>query len=65
MKITNFKFTSLEGKKYIINGEVDYLHSSGYVFINIDSVNGEKGDSLVLRGLISHSNILNHIQKHG
>ena len=62
MKITNLKFKSNPNKEYVISGEVDYLTSSGYIVTKIDTINGKPGDSLVLRQLVSHKDIEEHIK---
>lgn len=63
MEIKNFEFTTKTNTKYIINGTIDHLPSSGFVLTKIDTINGEKQDSLILRQLVSHEDILKHIKK--
>lgn len=63
MTITNFKYKTENGVEYILDGEIELYPSSGFAFTKITKVDGIQQDSVVLRTLIKHEDILNHIKK--
>ena len=61
MEITNFKYISPTKVEYNLSGIIEYYTNSGYAFTKLTEINGKKEDSLALRQVIKHEDILNYI----
>lgn len=63
MTLTNFKFKTESGVEYTLDGEIELYPVSGFAFTKITKINEVQRDSFVLRTLIKHGDILDHIKK--
>lgn len=62
MTIKNFKFTTESGNTFNIDAEIELFPSNGFTITKITKINGKEEDNIVLRNIIKHEDILQHIK---